>query len=383
MAKEIYIAGAAMTPFARHDAKSMQMLAQEAVLGALRDADVEASAIQAMYNANVYGGMILGQVLMRDLRITGPALYNVENACASGATAVHLARQALELGVYDTVLVWGVEALTQLGGGAIPLQRNDYKTSLYAAQGMTLPSVYAMRGTRYLHERNESPEVLARVAVKNRAAGARNPFAQQRKEVTLEEVLTSGPVAEPLTLLQCCPSMVDGAAAVVLTTKRPAQGRPAVRIRASAVQSGHQEVGCDDILDAEITARTAGKAYEESGIDPSEVDVVELHDAFTIAELIYYEALRLAAPGEGPDMLRRGDTAIGGRVPVNPSGGLLAKGHPLGATGVAQMVEIAWQLQDRATGRQVERARVGLTQCTGGGIAGVDHAASSVHILSV
>ncbi|MDD9723601.1 thiolase family protein [Sulfitobacter sp. PR48] len=383
MSTTVHIAGVAMTPFARHDDKSMQDLVQSAVLGALADAGLDPGDVQAMYNANVYGGMILGQVLARDLQITGPALYNVENACASGATAVHLARQALQLGVYDTVVVWGVEALTQLGGGTIPLQKNDYKTQLYAGQGMTLPSVYAMRGMRYLHERDESPEILARVAVKNRAAGARNPYAQQRKEVTLEEVLTSRPVAEPLTLLQCCPSMVDGAAAVVLTTRQPKGGQKPVRILASAVQSGHQELGCEDILDAEITARTARKAYEEAGVSPSDVNVVELHDAFTIAELLYYEALQLAAPGEGAAILRRGDTALGGRVPVNPSGGLLAKGHPLGATGVAQMVEITWQLQGRATGRQVDGAKIGLTQCTGGGIAGVDHAASSVHLLGV
>lgn len=383
MNRDVYIAGAAMTPFGRHDNLSMQDLAQAAVLGALDDADVGQERIQALYNANVYGGMVLGQVLMRDLGITGPSLYNVENACASGATAVHLACQALRLGKYDTVLVWGVEQLTRLGGGTIPLQRNDYKTELYASQGMTLPTVYAMRGTRYLHERNETPEILARIAVKNRAHGVRNPFAQQRREVTVEEVLQSRPVAEPLTLLQCCPSMVDGAAAVVLTTVRPTQQRRPVRILGSAVQSGHIEQGCDDILDAEITARTARLAYEEAGLGPRDIDVVELHDAFTIAELLYYEALGLTGPGGSADMLRRGDTALGGRVPVNPSGGLLAKGHPLGATGVAQMVEIAWQLQGRAEGRQVEGARVGLTQCTGGGIAGVDHAASSVHVLGV
>lgn len=383
MTCEVYIAGAAMTAFARHDHRSMQDLAQEAARGALEDAGLGFADVQAMYNANVYGGMILGQVLMRDMGITGPALYNVENACASGATAVHLARQALQLGKYQTVLVWGVEMLTRLGGGTIPLQRNDYKTELYAAQGMTLPSVYAMRGMRYLHERNETPDILARVAVKNRAAGARNPYAQQRSEVSLEEVLSSRAVAEPLTLLQCCPSMVDGAAAVVLTTKRPRNGAKAVRILGSAVQSGHQEQGCDDILDAEITARTARLAYEEAGVAPADVNVVELHDAFTIAELLYYEALGLAPRGEGADLLRRGDTALGGRVPVNPSGGLLAKGHPLGATGVAQMVEITWQLQGRAEGRQAEGAKIGLTQCTGGGIAGVDHAASSVHILAV
>ncbi|MFB9262697.1 thiolase family protein [Bradyrhizobium erythrophlei] len=383
MTTTVYIAGAAMTAFGRHNDLSMQDLAQSAVVRALADADVTADRIQAMYNANVYGGMVLGQVLMRDLGITGPPLYNVENACASGATAVHLACHALRLGVYDTVLVWGVEKLTSLGGGTIPLQRNDYKTELYAAQGMTLPTVYAMRGTRYLHERNEKPEILARIAVKNRAHGELNPLAQQRKAVSVDEVLQSRPVAEPLTLLQCCPSMVDGAAAVVLTTVRPSSARPTVRVLGSAVQSGLLEEGCDDILDAEITARTARLAYESAGLGPRDVNVVELHDAFTIAELLYYEALGLAEPGEGAALLRSGATALGGRVPVNPSGGLLAKGHPLGATGVAQMVEIAWQLQGRAGKRQVEGARIGLTQCTGGGIAGVDHAASAVHVLGV
>lgn len=381
MTREVYITGAAMTAFGRHAGSSMQDLAQKAVAGALSDAGVRQAAVQAIYASNVYGGMVLGQVLMRDLGITGPALYNVENACASGATAVHLAAQALRLGLYETVLVFGVEQLTALGGGAIPLQCNDYKTQLYADQGMILPAVYAMRGTRYLHERGETAALLAEVAVKNRAHGARNPYAQQRAPVTAEEVLASRPVAEPLTLLQCCPSMVDGAAALVLTTRRP-EG-VAVRILGSAIQSGHIEAGLEDILDAEITARTARLAYEQASLGPDDIGVVELHDAFTIAELLYYEALGLAAPGEGAAFLRRGDAALGGRVPVNPSGGLLAKGHPLGATGVAQMVEIAWQLQGRATGRQVDGARIGLAQCTGGGIAGVDHAASAVHILGV
>jgi acetyl-CoA acetyltransferase len=253
MSREVYIAGAGMTQFGRHNDRSMQDLAQSAVLEALGDAGVPIQNVQAMYNSNVYGGMVLGQVLMRDLGITGPALYNVENACASGATAVHLACQALRLGLYDTVLVWGVEQLTRLGGGTIPLQRNDYKTELYASQGMTLPAVYAMRATRYLHERGQGMDLLAKVAVKNRRHGALNPLAQQRKPVTLEEVMESRPIAEPLTLLQCCPSAVDGAAALVLTTKQPKDGRPAVRILGSAVQSGHQEEGCDNILDAQIT----------------------------------------------------------------------------------------------------------------------------------
>ncbi|NMG17845.1 thiolase family protein, partial [Aromatoleum bremense] len=338
--------------------------------------------IQAIYCANVLGGMILGQLIVRDLGFDGIPVYNIENACASGATAVHLARHALFAQQYDTVLVFGIEQLTALGGGTIPMQRNDHKTELYAKAGMVLPAVYAMRGTRFLHERNASPADLAAVAVKNRRHGALNEYAQQRSETTVEEVLASRMIADPLTLLQCCPSQVDGAAAVVLSSRRPSQARP-VKVLSSVVVSGIREQADDDILDAEITARAARQAYEQAGLSPRDVDVVELHDAFTIAELLYYEALGLAPHGEAVPFLQSGATQLGGRVPVNPSGGLLAKGHPLGATGVAQMVEIMWHLQGRAGARQVEGARVGLTQCTGGGIAGVDHAASSVHLLGV
>jgi acetyl-CoA acetyltransferase len=380
--QDIYIHGGAMTPFGRHPGVLAPELAQQAILKALADADVPAGRIQAVYCANVLGGMILGQLIVRDLGLKGIPVYNVENACASGATGVHLARHALLAGQYDTVLVFGIEQLTALGGGTIPLQRNDHKTELYAKSGMVLPAVYAMRGTRFLHERDANPSDLAAVAVKNRYHGSLNPYAQQRKTTTVEEVLASRMIADPLTLLQCCPSQVDGAAALVLSTCRPTQARP-VKVLSSVVVSGMREEADDDILDAEITARAARQAYEQAGLGPQDVDVVELHDAFTIAELLYYEALDLAPRGDAVALLKSGATRLGGRVPVNPSGGLLAKGHPLGATGVAQMVEILWHLQGRAGERQVPEARIGLTQCTGGGIAGVDHAASSVHLLGV
>jgi acetyl-CoA acetyltransferase len=380
MKTPIYVAGVAMTPFGRYDG-SMQDLAQRAVSDALADAGVEAAQVQAFYAANVFGGMVLGQVLLRDLGVTGPAIYNVENACASGATGVHLACHALEAGRYDTVVVLGAEQLTTMGGGALPLQRNDYMTEMFARVGLTLPSVYAMRATRYLHEFGVGPDALAEVAVKNRRHGALNPYAQTRSEVTVDAVLDSRMVFDPLTLLQCCPSSVDGAAALVLTTRRPENRSKPVRVLASVVQSGRQETGTEDILAAEITARAAQLAYREAGVTPADLDMVELHDAFTIAELIYYNALGLCKRGEAHELLRSGATALGGRVPVNPSGGLLAKGHPLGATGVAQMVEAVWQLQARAGERQIADAALALTQCTGGGIAGVDHAASAVHIL--
>ena len=377
-----YIRGVGMTPFGRHAGVLAPELAQRAIFAALSDAQMSLGDIQAIYCANVFGGMILGQVIVRDLGLKGIPVYNVENACASGATAVHLARHALRAQEYDNVLVFGIEQLTQLGGGTIPMQCNDDKTELYAKAGMVLPAVYAMRGTRFLHEQRGTREDLAAVAVKNRFHGTLNEYAQQRTEVTLRQVLDSRMIADPLTLLQCCPSQVDGAAALVLSSRAGSRAKP-VRVLASVVQSGMLEEADDDILDAEITARAARLAYEQAGVSPGDVGVVELHDAFTIAELLYYEALGLAGKGEAASLLRSGATRLGGRVPVNPSGGLLAKGHPLGATGVAQMVEVAWHLQGRAGSRQAGTPTIGLTQCTGGGIAGVDHAASAVHILGV
>ena len=372
---KIYIEGISMTRFDRQPSILAPELAQKTILEAVNDANLDLRSIEAVYCANVFGGMILGQLIVRDL-------YNIENACASGATAVHLARHALFSGQYKTVLVVGIEQLTQLGGGTIPLQLNDHKTRLYSKSGMVLPSVYAARATRYLYERGEPPELLGEVAVKNRFNGSLNQYAQQSKPVTLEEVMSSRMIADPLTLLQCCPSQVDGAATLVLSTEHK-NGRKPVSILASLVQSGIQEKSNDDILDAEITARAANLAYQEAGLGPQDVNVIELHDAFTIAELIYYEALGIASHGEGASLLRSGATKIGGSIPVNPSGGLLAKGHPLGATGVAQMVELTWQLEGRAEKRQVNNPKIALSQCTGGGIAGVDHAASSVHILGV
>ena len=379
--QDICITGGAMTRFGKHPGVMAPELAQPAILQALADAGVSAKDIQAIYCANVLGGMILGQLIVRDLGFAGIPVYNVENACASGATAVHLARHALLAGQYDTVLVFGIEQLTALGGGTIPMQRNDHKTELYAKAGMVLPAVYAMRGTRFLHERDATRADLAAVAVKNRLHGSLNEYAQQRSETSVDEVLASRMIADPLTLLQCCPSQVDGAAAVVLSTRTGRAAASPVKLRSSVVVSGIRETADDDILDAEITARAARQAYEQAGIAPSEVDVVELHDAFTIAELLYYEALQLAPQGDAVALLRSGATKLGGRVPVNPSGGLLAKGHPLGATGVAQIAEIFWQLRGEASERQVPGARIGLAHTVGGGVTKLESGACGVTIL--
>jgi acetyl-CoA acetyltransferase len=373
------IVGVGITDFGRFPDLTEEALAQSAILDALRDAGLQIRDIEAFYCGNAIGASLPGQRALRELHTGGNAVYNIDNACSSGATAVNAALSALRSGQYETVLIFGMDQLSSLGGGPLPLSRNDWNNK----RGMIMPALYAMRATRYMHEHGMQVSTLADIAVKNRQHGLLNPIATFCKATTREEVLASRQIAEPLTLLQCCPAVVDGAAAVVLSTK-PSKGTAApVRVRASVVQSGLFETGPEDMIEAEITARTARMAYEQAGIGPQDLRLIECHDAFTISELLYYEALGLCGRGEAPQLLASGATALGGRIPVNPSGGLIAKGHPPGATGVAQIVEVCEHLQGRAGKRQVEGARLGLTQVTGGGIWGVDHAACSIHILSL
>ncbi|WP_454752843.1 thiolase family protein [Cupriavidus necator] len=373
------ITGVGITDFGRFPDLGEEALAQAAILEALKDAGIAMRDVQAFYCGNALGGHLPGQRALRELDTRGEAVYNIDNACSSGATAFHLALQALRAGQYETVLVFGMDHLSGMGGGALPLNERDWNNR----RGLIMPALYAMRAQRYLHEHDIPAAALADVSVKNRRHGMLNPIATFCREATREEVLASRMVAEPLTLLQCCPSVVDGAAAVVLST-RPSQGvaKP-VRVLASVVQSGLFEMHQVDMTEAEITRRAAGLAYEQAGVGPGDLSLIELHDAFTISELLYYEALGLCDRGEAAQLLASGATALGGRIPVNASGGLLAKGHPPGATGVAQIVELCEQLQQRAGKRQVPGARIGMSQVTGGGIWGVDHAACSIHILTV
>lgn len=375
---EPLITGVGISDFGCFPDLTEEVLAQAAILAALKDANVSMQEVQAFYCGNVLGGHLPGQRALRELGTGGEAVYNIDNACSSGATAFHLALQALRAGEYDTVVVFGMDHLSSLGGGALPLNERDWNNR----RGLNMPALYAMRAQRYMHEHGISVEVLADVSVKNRRHGMLNPIAKFCRAVTREEVLASRMIADPLTLLQCCPAVVDGAAAVVLTTRPPKGVAKPIRVLASVVQSGIFEIHQVDMTEAEITRRTVRLAYEQAGLGPKDLDFIELHDAFTISELLYYEALGLCGRGEAPQLLESGATTLGGRIPVNPSGGLIAKGHPPGATGVAQLVELCEQLQQRAGKRQVEGARVGMSHVTGGGIWGVDHAACSIHILA-
>jgi acetyl-CoA acetyltransferase len=374
-----YVVGAAMIAMGKHKLSSYSGLAAPAVAEACRGAGVAFSDLGAVFCGHAFGGMLTGQRIVKDLGIGGVPVTNVDNACSGGATALQLGCKAITNGEHDIVLVIGVDKLTQFGGGTLPLVGEDPEVQ----QGMVMPALYAMRARRHMHERGTTLEDLATVSVKARRHGALNPYAQLRKETTVEEVLASRPVADPLTLFQCCPTG-DGAAAVVLMSAAAwaRHGQPpAIRVRASVLHSGQVTAGFRDMLRPEITYHSAAEAYEEAGIGPGDLDMVELHDAFTIAELVYYEALGLCPEGEAVALLHSGRTALGGDTVVNPSGGLLSKGHPVGASGVAQVVETYWQLTGQAGPRQVPGARLALTHVTGGGIAGLDHGACAIHIF--
>ena len=376
--RDVSVIGAGMVRFGKFKEKSLAGIAWPAVKRAIDDSGVAKSDIEAAYCGTALGGMMSGQRILKTIGLTGLPIVNVENACSSSSSAFREAWIAVASGLYDVALVIGVEKLTKFGGGTLPLEREDFEV----AHGMVMPALYGMRAKRYMHDHGLTGEQLAKVAVKAHDHGALNEDAQYRNRITVDEVMAARPIADPFTLLHCCPSG-DGAAALVIAADSVAARYSAkpVRVLASELASGKYMTGFRDMTTPEITVRGAGEAYEMAGIGPGDVDVAEVHDAFTIAELLYYEALGFCDRGDAAGLLEDGETSLGGRIPVNPSGGLLSKGHPIGATGAAQMVEIVRQLRGECGARQVEGARVGLTHCTGGGISGFDHGACSIHIF--
>ncbi len=377
--REVAIIGVGMIKMGKFPDRMLSSMGREAVLLAMKDAGVQRGDIQAAYSGTLHGGSLLGQRIFKDLGMTGMPINNMENACSSGSSALREGWLGVASGLYDMVIAVGSEKLSALGGGTLPLEKEDLEVS----QGMVMPALYAMRARRYMHDFNATKEDLAKVVVKSRRNASLNPLAQMTQPTTVEEVLNSRMIADPITLFQCCPTG-DGAGAAVLCSLEKARKytRHPILIKASVLVSGKFEPGFRDMTTPEITVRGSKLAYEMAGLGPKDIDVAEVHDAFSIAELLYYEALGFCGRGEAPRLLEEGATSIDGRIPVNPSGGLISKGHPVGATGLAQVTELVWQLRGQAGPRQVKDAKVAMTHCTGGGIYGLDHGACSIHILA-
>ena len=377
--REVAIVGAGMSKFGKFPDKTLARIGQEAVWAALKDAGIDKNRIEAAYVGNARGGRIVGQRVLRLMGLAGIPVINTENACSSGATALREAFIAVAAGIHDVVLVVGVEQLSTIVRGALPLDREDIEVN----HGLIMPALYAMRAKRYMHEYGLQSHHLAKVSVKSHRNATLNPYSQYQKEVTEEEVLASRMIADPLTLLMCCPTG-DGAAAVIVCAREKA-GRfthKPVYIKASVLVSGKYEPGIRDMTYPEITVRAARQAYEMAGLGPEDLSLAQVHDAFSISELMYYEALGFCGRGEAVKMIEEGATELTGRIPVNTDGGLLSKGHPLGATGISQVVETVWQLRGQAGPRQIQNPKAGLTHCTGGGLSGLDHGACTIHILS-
>ncbi len=400
------IAGVGMTDFGKFPDRGLKSLAGEAIRGALADAGLRPDEVQAAYMGNAAASlitgqaMIAGQVILRSVGIGRIPVVNVENACATSATAFQQAERMIACGQYEVVLAAGFEKLFHkdkartfsvfmgaIDVEAIPeflasLNKNKKPETEGAAAGdkrSVFMDIYAAAARRHMQLYGTTARHFAMVSAKNSYHGSLNPHAQYREVLGVDEVLAAPPVAPPLTLPMCAP-IGDGAAAVVLVSEKKARAmglKQGVRVRSSVLASGWDGSGSETESVVEYAAR---KAYEAAAVTPRDINVAEVHDATAPAEILCYEALGMAKKGEGARLVEDGTTRLGGRIPVNTSGGLLRKGHPVGATGAAQIFELCEQLRGRAGARQVEGARLGLAE-NGGGFIGSDAAAVVVTVL--
>jgi acetyl-CoA acyltransferase len=378
---DVFVVGVDMLRFGRFPERTVPDLAAEAALLALDDAGLSMGDMQALYCGNLgEAHAMVGQRLLLEIGLTGIPVVNVANACATGATAFREGWVAIRAGLYDLVLAVGVE---QMGKGLLGSAGQGGFVSEGVLGSNTTPAMFAQIGLEHARKYGTTFEQFAKVAVKNHHHATFNPKAMYRKETPLAEVMGSEMIAYPNTKLMCSVN-VDGAAAAVLASeaamKRLALSDRAVRVRASVMTSVPFTARGYALTDfSEVTRLAARQAYEAAAVGPTDLDLVELHDCFATAEIVHYENLGLCADGEGGRLIDSGETALGGRLPVNVSGGLLSKGHPLGATGIANIYEVTTHLRGAAGARQVENARLGLTHVVGG--APGAGSACAVHVL--
>lgn len=408
MAEPVWIVGVGMTPFGRHTGRGVRDLTAEAVSEALADAGLERGDIGAAFFGNTTQGalegqlMVGGQIALRAMGFERIPVFNVENACATGATALHLAVGQVRAGAADIALAVGVEKMNvadrdramAVFEGAYDVSDPDGLSATLTALGgevddtgagrrSVFMDIYAALARAHMNTFGTTQRQIAAVAEKNHRHATHNDKAHHRTPLTVEEILAARPLAFPLTVPMCAP-ITDGAAAVVVCgqrgLRRLAGADRHVRVLACVVGTGVERPL--DATDRHITRLLAERAYEEAGVGPQDVDVAELHDATAFAEIQLTELLGLCEPGAGGEAAERGVTTLGGRLPVNPSGGLESKGHPLGATGLAQVYELVQQLRGEGGVRQVDRARIGIAE-NGGGFHSGEEAVSAITVVGV
>lgn len=378
-ANRVFVIGVGMTKFekpGRRDDFDYPDMAKEAVSNAVKDAGISYKDFEQAFVGYVYGDSTCGQRALYPLGMTGLPIVNVNNNCSTGSSALYLAAKHIAGGLADCVLALGFEKMqrgsltSQFSDRTNPMDKHietmtekyEFSSSPAAAQ------LFGNAGRDYMKKYNVSPDVFAKIAWKNHKHSTNNPYSQFREEYSLEEIKKSPMVHEPLTKLQCCPTSDGSAAAVVVSEQylrsHPQAQKTAVEIlaieMATDLPSTFDSNDCMRLVGYDMTKRAAQKAYTKAGIKPTDVQVVELHDCFSANELITYEALGLCNEGKAGELVEKGDNTYGGKYVVNPSGGLISKGHPLGATGLAQCAEICWQLRNEAGKRQVPGARIGL-----------------------
>lgn len=382
---EVYVAGVGMTPFATPSkSDSYDVMAQQAIRAALADAGVALESVQQAYAGYVYGDSTCGQKALYGVGMTGMPVINVNNNCSTGSSALYLARQAVASGAADCVLAFGFE---QMQRGALtshftdrPAPLADFKEAAERVQGAheapLAAQLFGGAGATYAEEYGTSASTFAEISVKARRHAAHNPYAVFRSPVTTEEVLASPHIYGPLTRLQCCPPTCGAAAAIVASPKfmRRHHLRADVRVIAQAMATdvaSNFDGDMRKLVGYDMSKTAADQVYAESGVSPEDIGVVELHDCFTANELLSYEALQLTPEGTAERFVMDGQNTYGGRVVTNPSGGLLSKGHPLGATGLAQCAELTWQLRGQAENRQVPDVRLAMQHNVGLGGAAI------------
>ena len=368
-AREVAVVGVGLHPFGRFPGKDLASLARDAVVAALQDAGVPWRAIPIAYFGHVYyQGMSVGETALSPLGLTGIPIINVENACSSGSTAFWQAYWGIAAGIYDLALAFGAE---KVPGGPVTVTAADSPERFIGGDHMM--AGYALRMRRYMAETGAPPAAFAQVTVKARQNAALNPYAHRQQTYTVAEVLASRPIADPLTLYQCCPTSEGAAAAILCARDRlnryGLNDARAIRIAAATLTSGNYNGRGSDhsAFSPYRTEPAALAAYEMAGLGPEDINLAQVHDAATIGELQQIEALHLTPMSEAWQATRSGRTALAGDIPVNTDGGLLAMGHPFGATGIRMVHETVTQLRGEAGPRQVANPKVGLAQCSGAG----------------
>jgi acetyl-CoA acetyltransferase len=376
--RDVYVLGVGMIKFGRYPDKDVPQLGGDAALRALKDAgmsikDIEMFACGNLFQANAMNG----QRILQQIGQTGIPVINVSNACATGSTAFREAYIGVASGMYDVTMAVGVEQMGKmglLGGGA----RSGGESVEGVLGSGLMPAVFGQAGVEHMRKYGTTAEQFAKVSVKNHKHSVHNPLSQYRIEVKLEDVMKGRMVAYPNTLYMCCPTGDGAAAAILVSADRMKQytTKP-IKVAAAVLTSDpytERDLTMPDVNT--LTKHAAKQAYEKAGLGPKDLNLIELHDCFATAELLHYDNLGICADGEAGRMIDEGRTELGGDIPVNVSGGLLSKGHPLGATGVANIYEIVTQLRGQGGARQVEGAKVGLAHVIGLG------SACTIHILT-